>query len=266
MRGGRVHAPPHWLQAVPPLTAKLNFPAQIRRGQVLNVLNLATKLDLLFEKGMRRFLEGRISLVSRLLANDPEVAYADLMLILTAVLSACAAVRWPISQKGEGIDKVRFVELLVTASPQDARAGYVSVPALVRSGLVSEAQTPWNEPGRSTRIYKGEETDCAFDSAVIAFPAVTKKDLKRHSYACLIYEWIRCGYAHEYCVSDWVTEVPPSRKHAQVSYIGRADRHLGIVRMAHFHLDYLIDLAVHHVRTLPDHALVRPTEWWLKVT
>ena len=34
--GGRVHAPPHWLQAVPPLTTKLSFPAQIRRGQVLN--------------------------------------------------------------------------------------------------------------------------------------------------------------------------------------------------------------------------------------
>ena len=25
---GRVHAPPHWLQAVPPLTTKLSFPAQ----------------------------------------------------------------------------------------------------------------------------------------------------------------------------------------------------------------------------------------------
>jgi ATP-dependent phosphoenolpyruvate carboxykinase len=34
---GRVHAPPHWLQAVPPLTTKLSFPAQIRRGQVLNL-------------------------------------------------------------------------------------------------------------------------------------------------------------------------------------------------------------------------------------
>ena len=38
---GRVHAPPHWLQAVPPLTTKLSFPAQIRRCQVLN---LATRV------------------------------------------------------------------------------------------------------------------------------------------------------------------------------------------------------------------------------
>jgi hypothetical protein len=32
----RVHAPPHWLQAVPPLTTKFSFPAQIRRCQVLD--------------------------------------------------------------------------------------------------------------------------------------------------------------------------------------------------------------------------------------
>jgi hypothetical protein len=32
---GRVHASPHWLQAVPPHTTKLSFPAQNRRCQVL---------------------------------------------------------------------------------------------------------------------------------------------------------------------------------------------------------------------------------------
>jgi len=38
---GPVHAPPHWLQAGPPLSTKLSFPAQIQRGQVLN---LATRV------------------------------------------------------------------------------------------------------------------------------------------------------------------------------------------------------------------------------
>ena len=37
----RVHAPLHWLQAVPPLTTKLTIPAQKRRCQVLN---LATRV------------------------------------------------------------------------------------------------------------------------------------------------------------------------------------------------------------------------------
>ena len=45
MWGGRVHAPPHWLQAVPPLTTKLSFPAQIRRCQVLNLATREKKIN-----------------------------------------------------------------------------------------------------------------------------------------------------------------------------------------------------------------------------
>jgi len=210
---------------------------------------------------MQRFLENRMRLVRQLLVSHPEVAYADLVLILTAVLSACAAIRWP-SQKKERIDKRRFVELLVTASPLEARAGFLSVPALLTSGLITEAQTLWGEPGQSSRILRGEEIDSDVDSSALAFPSVSKKDLKQHSYACCIYEWLRCGYAHEYCAPEWVTQVPPKRENAQVSYIGRITSS-GIVRMVCFHLDYLIDLADHHVRVLPDHAIARPTKWWL---
>lgn len=134
---------------------------------------------------MRQFLEGRVRLVQQLLVDGPEVDYADLMLILTAVLSACAAVRWP-TRKGERIDKRRFVELLVSASAPGARTGYISLPALLGSGLISESQTPWAAPGKSSRIYKGEEIDCDLNSALAAFPTISKKELKRHSYACLI--------------------------------------------------------------------------------
>lgn len=212
---------------------------------------------------MSSFFEGRIKLVRHLLADDPDVAYADLVLILTAVLSACAAARWP-RQKGDRIDKERFVELLVTASPPEARAAYISVPALITSGLITEDQTPWGKPGKSIRVYRGDEIDFDLNSATQAFPSVPKKKLKQHSYACLIYEWLRCGYAHEYCAGKWHIEVPPSREKTPVSYIGRLMPH-GIVRMSCFHLDYLIDLADHHVKTLPNHALTRPNEWWLNV-
>ena len=59
---------------------------------------------------MHRFLQGRIDLVHQLRAlSTLEVAQQDLELILTAVMSACAACRWP----GEGFDRKRFVESLV---------------------------------------------------------------------------------------------------------------------------------------------------------
>lgn len=49
----------------------------------------------------QKFLSGRLELVNFLAANVPAASYAGLVLIITAVLSACASVRWP----GTGIDK-----------------------------------------------------------------------------------------------------------------------------------------------------------------
>jgi len=44
---------------------------------------------------MRTFLQDRIHLVNELIVGGPEMAYADLVLIQTAVLSGCGAHRWP---------------------------------------------------------------------------------------------------------------------------------------------------------------------------
>lgn len=77
---------------------------------------------------MQNFLRGRINLVRVLIADVPAASYADLVLIICAVLSACSSRRWP----GQGIDKRRFIELLVMHSPPDFRTSWVSVPALIK--------------------------------------------------------------------------------------------------------------------------------------
>ena len=41
------------------------------------------------------------------------------------------------------MDRRRFVELLVSHSPQDFRTAWVSIPALVNEGLVLENDTPY---------------------------------------------------------------------------------------------------------------------------
>ena len=58
---------------------------------------------------MRDFLQGRIDLVHALRTSSLPVAHQDLELILTSVISACAAWRWP----GENFDRKRFVESLM---------------------------------------------------------------------------------------------------------------------------------------------------------
>jgi len=207
---------------------------------------------------MQEFLKQRVNLVRDLRDSHLDVHYADLMLITCAVLSACASRRWP----GRGKDKQRFIELLVNHSPDCFHASWVSVPELLNQGLIQESQTPYGQPGNHTRIYCGEEIDCSFADATVRFPNVCGRDLRRHCYASLIYERLRCGYAHEYWHHANITYVPASRSMARVSYIGRSTQ-TGTKRMVSFHVDYLIQLAEHHVSSLPGSCSPRPRKWWI---
>lgn len=208
---------------------------------------------------MRHFLEDRIRLVRELVDSDISVAYGDLVLILSAVMSSCAAARWP----GNGIDRRRFVELLVKLSPSDAHTNWVCVPALINLNLVAEADTPYGR-GENTRIFRDHEIDLDLTVAQSTYSTVSLRDLKRCTYAVLIYEWLRCGYAHEYCPHENITHVPPSRYNARLSYIGRLMPE-GISRMVSFHLDYLIELAQFHAANCPERPDPRPREWWIDV-
>ncbi|KKL14557.1 hypothetical protein LCGC14_2514450, partial [marine sediment metagenome] len=183
---------------------------------------------------MEHFLKGRLDIAKALLSDVPGAAYADVVLIVTAVLSACASLRWPSRRK----DKKRFVELLVRHSPEDFHTSWVSIPALISKGIISEEETLYRN-GNSTRIFCGEEIDLCFNKACVQYPNIKSKQLRKHCYASLIYEWLRCGYAHEYCLQGNATHVPASRKEARVSYIGRlTGENCKTKRMLSFHIDY----------------------------
>lgn len=211
---------------------------------------------------MQIFLRDRVRLVRELAAGRSGASYADLVLILTAVISACAAKRWP----GKGIDRKRFVELLVQCSPSHAHCGHVSVPSLLNSKLVSESNTPWGDPGCSTRILRDDEIDLSVRDSSVRFPGLPTSILKNHSYAHLIYTWLRCAYSHEYIIASQATEWPSSRRVARISYIGRKVGDTQLVRIASFHLDYLISLAEHHAQQLADRPHPLPATWWLDIS
>ena len=209
---------------------------------------------------MQDFLSGRISLVKSLDANEPAARYEDLVLILCAVLSACAAIHYP----GRGIDRNRFIELLVMNSPINFRTSWISIPALINRGLINESQTLYGKPGNETRIFRDEEIDVSLDEAKNQYPEIDEKSLKKHCYASLIYEWLRCGYTHEYCARGDITRVPASRQQARVSYIGRSTKN-GIKRMVSFHLNYLISIAEYHVSDLSREQLRKSSGWWIEI-
>lgn len=204
---------------------------------------------------VKEFLQGRIELVKHLATDVAKAHYADMVLILTAALSACASRRWP----GDHIDKKRFVELLVRCSPQDFHTSWVSLPALLGDHPGADKR-PAGMP--DTRILCGHEVDVSYEEAERQYPDFSAKQLREHSYASLIYRWLRCGYAREYWANENVTHVPAPDEKARVSYIGRATRD-GQRRMVSFHIEYLVELAEHHVSILPSAPCAPPSDWWV---
>ncbi len=207
---------------------------------------------------MKTFLRNRLNLVNNLINDVDGVVFGDIVLILTAVISSCAATKWP----GTGIDKGRFVELLVNRSPEEFHTSWVSIPALISSNLIDELDTPWGEPGQQTRVFTDDEIDLSLDDAMNKYTMVSEKELRKHCYASLIYERLRCGYSHEYCAHESITEIQASREKTRVSYIGRSSRNQ-IARKISFHLDYLIDLADYHVTNFTSSEVAQPQQWWV---
>lgn len=208
---------------------------------------------------MRNFLRERINFVNALRESSLSVTQQDLELILTAIISACAACRWP----GEGFDRKRFIETLIRFGSADLHLDYVSTGALLELGVVSDGQTPWGQMGQEARIFTGEEIDGAIPEMQMRYPGVSIRDFKRASYACRLYEWYRCGYAHNYWASGNTTYAAPSREPAQISYIGRVNPGGAHIRIASFHLDYLIAVAENQVSALPDRKMNQPETWWI---
>jgi hypothetical protein len=115
---------------------------------------------------MRGFLQGRIDLVKALRNSSLPVTQQDLELILTAVISSCAACRWP----GEGFDRKRFVESLIRFSSPELHLNFVSIGGLLELGVISDAQTPWGTFSQRIRIFTGDEIDGAIPDMAQRYP------------------------------------------------------------------------------------------------
>ncbi|MDF1790168.1 MAG: hypothetical protein P1U82_30195, partial [Verrucomicrobiales bacterium] len=82
---------------------------------------------------MKSFLEERLELLRAIQRGDVDHAgYPEIALISCAVLSSCAASRWT----GSGIDKKRFIELLVSETAGSLKADWVSIPTLINRGVI----------------------------------------------------------------------------------------------------------------------------------
>jgi hypothetical protein len=148
------------------------------------------------------------------------------------------------------LDRIRLVRELLDS---DIEVDHSDIGLILYSVLSACAAERW--PGR--------KIDLDLPSCHAAYPAVSVCDLKGCSFAALIYEWLRCGYAHQCAPHVNITHYPPSRHNARVSYIGRGTSDGGLTRVVSFHRDYLIALTEHHAASVAPSPQSPPAEWWI---
>jgi hypothetical protein len=196
------------------------------------------------ENWRARWVARKVLIATRLANGDIEEAgYAEAAMILCGVLNALAAELWP----GKGKDKQRFVELLVRYAGTRLCMTTISIPLLIgHLGNAKDAQhlreyVQSVDHSLASRVLTGPEIDLTESEAASLCPNVPAWMLRHFSYAALLYEEIRCGYAHEYVhgvrSNSWKMS---TQGNAFVSYVNRIDLSR---RLIHFDVPGLCKLA-----------------------
>ena len=194
--------------------------------------------------------------------------YSEAAILVCATLNALAAEAWP----GRGLDRVRFVELLIKMMSSTPSPATISVPLLVQhlrtESLTAEADTLTRElmPFGSSLVITGSDVDKSEFDLLSICPAIPVGLLRKNSYACLLYEDIRSSYAHEYRPGGRADSWPMTMLQGQsISYVNNVSE-----RRIHFHIEWLASIATELAKsldamdaTLP---LAHPATWWIKGT
>jgi hypothetical protein len=198
--------------------------------------------------------------------------YAEAAILICAALSALAAEVWP----GRGIDRVRFIELLVRFAPDASVPTRISIPLLVRDLSLAGSDVSAKQLGNEflnfgeTRVVIGSETDKPESEVLAISPTVPLKLVRQFSYACLLYQDVRSAYAHEYQPGARADSWPMTMSRSEaVSYVNRlvGPGEAATVRLIHFHIAWWAELAIGIAKSIDaqSRAVPRspPLNWWI---
>ncbi len=208
------------------------------------------------------FAERKIATATNLL-NECDGTYGDVILILTGVLSAMAAKRWPERR----IDAKRFIQLLIEFAPGTKT---ISVPRLcsylVSCNMIIQARQIWDYPENDFQILQGPNIDINEESIANSLTTpISLKSIRKYSYASLLYNDLRCSYSHEYKIGhDAHAHRMSKSKNACISYVNIYKKPFPFI---HFDLNWLANVvrkcASVMLEKQPDQSSVMPTEWWI---
>lgn len=220
----------------------------------------------------KAWVQQKCEIAEHLAAGDAGAGYPEAAILICATLSALSAELW----NGRRIDRARFIELLVRLGPDREFRQTISTPLLAQSleseGRVNEARALRQacRIPQSARILTGTDVDTTEAEVHRVCPVLDLEEIRRFSYACLLYEQVRSSYAHEYRPGDHTDSSPMTMEvQARVSYINRLVDfpNVRLTRLIHFHIGWLSQLAVELAEAAdlqPSAPLAIPTGWWIK--
>lgn len=214
----------------------------------------------------------KCEVASALARGEAGGSYSEAAILVCAALNALAAEVWP----GRNIDRARFIELLVRLGTSPKFLMTISTPLLVRyletthSKASATLLTSKLLNFSQTRVVTGSEVDRVEGELMSICPDLTPKEIRKFSYACLLYEEVRSSYAHEYKPGAKADSWPMTMSADQsVSYVNRL-LVAGVPetgRLIHFHITWLTELAVDIASSIDalDRALPHqvPSSWWI---
>lgn len=171
----------------------------------------------------REWFQERINVADEIVSQHGSKAESDAEIILCCAISALAATVWP----GKGIDRKRYIQLLIEFTPPKFDVQKISVIHLVsslqdkaqldaanilisarfKSELAYLSKSPMTygyldgEPlyaGTLSPIFDPAEVDLDEVEAFELIPKFEKSEIRRSSYASIIYSELRSGLVHEY--------------------------------------------------------------------
>jgi hypothetical protein len=204
-----------------------------------------------------------------------EGSYMEAGLILCATISAMSALMW---MPARDTDKKRFVEIITKFQPTDLDPTIVSAPLLAAKGR------PFREKLISNKsFYYTSDVDKSETEIIRLFPQLKKSQIRKYSYASILYEHVRCGLMHEYKLteatdSDQLRDI--FKVHgAKISYVNSDVNNASeVVRKMFFPIEWISQIAKsvargvdvewekHTAGVFENFGIAAPTPWWIDAT
>jgi hypothetical protein len=220
------------------------------------------------------FVEQKIKTAQAITAGCCQCTYVEGSLILCSIISAMSAIAWP----GDKIDKKRFVEIIISFPNDPPRIDptKVSAPLLVQDGKACNSTLGISDKS----LYLTEANDLNEKNVMKSCPGLRLSEIRKYSYAHLLYEQIRCGFVHQYRPGDKASDHDSLRQIAKIpesdiSYLNKIKDNK-TYRVIYFPLKWIVCVAEGVARGLDvelskkgkmpfdNLCLGDPTPWWIE--